>query len=246
MLLTWIIVFSMLGSVGAIAGAALLLVFQEGTRKILLPCLLSYAIGTLLGAAFLGMIPNALQQNTALAISGTVLAGIVIFFVLEKIIIWRHCHDEECEVHGTAGPLILIGDAFHNFVDGFVIAAAFLTSVPLGIVASLAVIAHEIPQEVGDFAILLENGYSRSRALILNLLSSLTTLPGAVIAYFFLGATREAVPFILALSAASFIYIAIADLVPSLHRQAGLKSALRQIILVLAGIGTIAVFRLVH
>jgi zinc and cadmium transporter len=149
--------FSVLGSVGAIAGAALLLFFQEGTRKILLPCLLSYAIGTLLGAAFLGMIPNALEQNTALAISGTVLAGIVIFFVLEKIIIWRHCHEVECEAHGSAGPLILIGDAFHNFVDGFVIAAAFLTSVPLGIAASLAVIAHEIPQEVGDFAILLEN-----------------------------------------------------------------------------------------
>ena len=244
MLLTWIIVFSVLGSVGAIAGAALLLLFRETTRRLLLPCLLSYAIGTLLGAAFLGMIPNALQQNTALAISGTVLAGIVMFFVLEKIVIWRHCHESECEVHGTAGPLILIGDAFHNFVDGFVIAAAFLTSVPMGIVASLAVVAHEIPQEVGDFAILLENGYSRIRALALNLLSSLATLPGAVIAYFFLGAAREAVPFILALSAASFIYIAVADLVPSLHRQIGLKPALMQLFLVLSGIGTIAVFRL--
>jgi len=244
MLLTWIIVFSVLGSVGAIAGAALLLLFRETTRRLLLPCLLSYAIGTLLGAAFLGMIPNALQQNTALAISGTVLAGIVMFFVLEKIVIWRHCHESECEVHGTAGPLILIGDAFHNFVDGFVIAAAFLTSVPMGIVASLAVVAHEIPQEVGDFAILLENGYSRIRALALNLLSSLATLPGAVIAYFFLGAAREAVPFILALSAASFIYIAVADLVPSLHRQIGLKPALTQLFLVLSGIGTIAVFRL--
>jgi zinc and cadmium transporter len=246
MLLTWIIFFSVLGSVGAIAGAALLLLFRESTRKTLLPCLLSYAIGTLLGAAFLGMIPNALQQNTAVAISGTVLAGIVIFFVLEKLIIWRHCHDAECEVHGAAGPLILIGDAFHNFVDGFVIAAAFLTSVPLGIAASLAVIAHEIPQEVGDFAILLENGYSKTRAFVLNLLSSLTTLPGAVIAYFFLGATREAVPFILALSAASFIYIAIADLVPGLHRQTGLKPAITQLALILTGIGTIAAFRLVH
>jgi len=246
MLLTWIIVFSVLGSVGAIAGAALLLVFHDSTRKTLLPCLLSYATGTLLGAAFLGMIPEALQQNTALDISATILAGIVIFFILEKMVIWRHCHTAECEVHGAAGPLILIGDAFHNFVDGFVIAAAFLTSVPLGIAASLAVIAHEIPQEVGDFAILLENGYSKKRALTLNLLSSLSTLPGAVIAYFFLGATREAVPFILALSAASFIYIAIADLVPSLHRQVGLKPALYQLFLVLAGIGTIAIFRLVH
>lgn len=246
MLLGWIIVFSILGSVGAIAGAALLLLFQEGTRKTLLPCLLSYAIGTLLGAAFLGMIPHALQQATPIAISGTVLVGIVLFFVLEKIVIWRHCHDTECEVHSSAGPLILIGDAFHNFVDGFVIAAAFLTSVPLGIAASLAVIAHEIPQEVGDFAILLENGYSRTRALVLNLLSSLATLPGAVIAYFFLGSTREAVPFILALSAASFIYIAVADLVPSLHRQIGLKAALMQFVLILAGIGTIAIFQLMH
>jgi zinc and cadmium transporter len=246
MLLTWIIVFSVLGSVGAIAGAASLLVFRQGTRKTLLPWLLSYATGTLLGAAFLGMIPEALQQNNALDISSTILAGIIIFFILEKMVIWRHCHTSGCEVHGAAGPLILIGDAFHNFVDGFVIAAAFLTSVPLGIAASLAVIAHEIPQEVGDFAILLENGYSRSRALMLNLLSSLATLPGAVIAYFFLGATREAVPFILALSAASFIYIAIADLVPSLHRQVSLKAALIQLLLVIAGIGTIAFFRLAH
>jgi len=246
MLLTWIIVFSVLGSVGAIAGAASLLFFRQATRKNLLPWLLSYATGTLLGAAFLGMIPEALQQNTALDISSTILAGIVIFFILEKMVIWRHCHTSGCEVHGAAGPLILIGDAFHNFVDGFVIAAAFLTSVPLGIAASLAVIAHEIPQEVGDFAILLENGYSRSRAFMLNLLSSLTTLPGAVIAYFYLGVTREAVPFILALSAASFIYIAIADLVPGLHHQVGLKPALIQLFLVIAGIGTIAIFRLAH
>lgn len=246
MLLTWIILFSILGSAGAIAGAALLLLFPEGTRKTLLPCLLSYATGTLLGAAFLGMIPHALQKAVPMQISCTVLAGIVIFFSLEKIVIWRHCHHEKCEVHGAAGPLILIGDAFHNFVDGFVIAAAFLTSIPLGIVASLAVIAHEVPQEVGDFAILLENGYSKTRALTLNMLSSLATLPGAVIAYYFLGATQEAVPYILAISAASFIYIAIADLVPGLHRQTGLKPALKQFILLLAGIGTIALFQFTH
>ena len=246
MLLTWIIVFSILGSVGAIIGAALVLTFPARMRKTLLPGLLSYATGTLLGAAFLGMIPKGVQQATVLSVSSTVLAGIVLFFLLEKMIIWRHCHDVECEAHGTAGPLILIGDAFHNFVDGFVIAAAFLTSIPLGIAASLAVIAHEIPQEVGDFAILLESGYSRMRSLILNMLSSLTTLPGAVIAYYFLGETREAVPYILALSAASFIYIAVADLVPSLHRQVGLKAVLTQFVLILAGIGTIAIFQLAH
>lgn len=246
MLLGWIIAFSILGSVGAIIGAALILLFPERTRKILLPCLLSYATGTLLGAAFLGMIPHGLQQATPIEISGTVLIGIVIFFTLEKLIIWRHCHDPECEVHSAAAPLILVGDAFHNFVDGFVIAAAFLTSVPLGIAASLAVIAHEIPQEVGDFAILLDNGYSKKRALFLNTLSSLSTLPGAMIAYFFLGATQEAVPFILALSAASFIYIAVADLVPVLHQKTGLKATLSQLGLMLAGIATIALFKFVH
>lgn len=246
MLLLLIMVFSILGSVVALAGAALLLLFPERTRRTLLPSLLSYATGTLLGAAFLGMIPTGLQQATAMQVSATVLAGIVLFFTLEKLIIWRHCHVEKCEVHGVAGPLILIGDAFHNFVDGFVIAAAFLTSIPLGIAASLAVIAHEIPQEVGDFAILLENGYSKTRAMAMNLLSSLATLPGAVIAYYFLGATQEAIPFILALSAASFIYIAVADLVPTLHRQVGMMHTFRQIVLLLMGIGTIALFRIAH
>jgi zinc and cadmium transporter len=143
----------------------------------------------------------------------------VLFFVLEKLVLWRHCHDSGCEVHGRAAPLILIGDAFHNFVDGMVIAAAFLTSIPLGVAAALAVIAHEVPQEVGDFAILLDSGYGRMKALILNGLSSATTLPGAVLAYFWLGEMHAAVPYILALSAASFIYIAAADLIPGLHRQ---------------------------
>ncbi|MEJ2346102.1 MAG: ZIP family metal transporter [Gammaproteobacteria bacterium] len=242
-MLTWIIVVSILGSVGAILGAALLLIFPARVRQTLLPSLLSYATGTLLGAAFLGMIPKGMQEASVFAVSSTILAGIIVFFVLEKMVLWRHCHERECEGHGAAGPLILFGDAFHNFVDGFVIAAAFLTGIPLGIAASLAVIAHEVPQEVGDFAILLESGYSRRKALGLNMLSSLSTLPGAVIAYYFLGATAEAVPYILALSAASFIYIAVADLVPSLHRQLGLRSGLRQLVLMLAGIGTIAVFQ---
>ena len=231
-----------MGSIGAIAGAALLLFFPEGIRKVLVPCLVSYAAGTLLGAAFLGMIPAGLKHAPAFAITATVLAGMVLFFVLEKLVLWRHCHDDQCEVHGQAGPLILIGDAFHNFVDGVVIAAAFLTSIPVGIVASLAVIAHEVPQEVGDFAILLDNGYGRAKALMLNTLSATATLPGAVLAYFWLGEMHEAVPYILAISAASFIYIATADLIPGLHRQVSLVASLRQFALLLAGIGTIAIF----
>jgi zinc and cadmium transporter len=241
-MLLWIMAFSVLGSIGAVAGAALLLLFPQGTRKVLVPCLVSYATGTLLGAAFLGMIPAALKQAPAVPVMATVLAGMVLFFVLEKLVLWRHCHDSACEVHGRAAPLILIGDAFHNLVDGVVIAAAFLTSIPLGIAAALAVIAHEIPQEVGDFAVLLDSGYARNKALLLNGLSASATLPGAVLAYFWLGETREAVPYILAISAASFIYIAAADLIPGLHRQTTAAASLRQLALLLAGIATIAFF----
>lgn len=238
-MLLWIIVFSILGSLGAIGCAALFLFFPDGIRKILVPYLVSYATGTLLGAAFLGIIPAGLEEAPADTVMATVLAGIVLFFVLEKLVIWRHCHTTEYEAHGSAAPLILIGDAFHNFVDGVVIATAFLNSIPLGIATALAVIAHEIPQEVGDFAILLDSGYSRAKALLFNSLSSITTLPGALLAYFWLGETRGAVPYILAISAASFIYIATADLIPSLHRQLTPVASLHQLMLLVAGIFTI-------
>jgi len=243
-MLLWVFGFSILGSLGAIAGAALFLAFPSGIRKVIVPCLISYAAGTLLGAAFLGMIPTSLGQASGTSVMATVLAGIVLFFVLEKFVLWRHCHDGDCQVHGHAGPLILIGDAFHNFVDGVVIATAFLSSIPLGIATSLAVVAHEIPQEVGDFAILLDHGYGRAKALLLNSLSASSTLPGAVMAYFWLGEAHQAVPYILALSAASFIYIATADLIPGLHQETALPSSLRQLALLLAGIGTIIVVRL--
>ncbi|KPJ98211.1 MAG: ZIP zinc transporter [Nitrospira bacterium SG8_35_4] len=241
-----ILFFSVLGSIGSVAGAALLLLFPERVRKTLVPCLISYATGTLLGAAFLGMIPHALEYIEPFRILAAVLAGIILFFLLEKLVIWRHCHDGECEVHGAAGLLILVGDAFHNLVDGVVIAAAFLTNTTLGVATALAVIAHEVPQEVGDFAILLDGGYSKQRAFLYNLLSSSTTLPGAVISYFFLKAAQTAVPYILALSAASFIYIAMADLIPELHRRFGIRNTLRQFSLFIAGIGTILIFQLNH
>lgn len=241
------VAFALLGSIGALAGAALLLRFPDAVRIRLLPCLVAYATGTLLGAAFLGMIPKALERVAPLAVSGTVLAGIVLFFLLEKLVLWRHCHDDACAVHGhQGGKLILIGDAFHNFVDGVVIAAAFLISVPVGIATALAVIAHEIPQELGDFAILLASGMNKLRAFTTNLLSSLATLPGVVLGWFWLDEMRGAIPYILALSAASFIYIAVADLVPGLHRRTGPRATLLQISLMLAGIATIAFFRLGH
>jgi zinc and cadmium transporter len=243
-LLLWIIIFSLLGSVGAVCGAALLLLFPEGVRRTLLPSLISYATGTLLGAAFLGMIPHALEHTQASPILATVLVGIIIFFLLEKLVLWHHCHERECEARGSAGPLILFGDAFHNFVDGVVITTAFLVSIPFGITASLAVITHEIPQEIGDFGILLDSGYKKQKAMLYNFLSSATTVPGAIIAYFFLRTTQAAVPYILALSAASFIYIALADLIPTLHRKLAVSEIIKQVSLLLAGVGTILIIKL--
>ena len=245
MVLAWIMGFSLLGSIGSTAGAAAVLLFPDAMRRRIVPCLLSYATGTLLAAAFLGMIPAGLRDADASNVTATVLGGIVLFFVLEKLVIWRHCHADDCEVHGQAAPLILIGDAFHNAIDGVVIAAAFHTSIPLGVAAAVAVIGHEIPQEVGDFAILLEAGYNRRKAFLLNSLSAAATLPAAVAGYFWLEQASGAVPYLLAVAAASFIYIATADLIPSLHHQTAPASSLRQLVLLLGGIGTIVLLRAV-
>jgi len=207
---------------------------------------LSYAVGTLLGAAFLGLLPHALKHGEPKAILGTALSGIVLFFVLEKLVRWRHCHEGRCEAHGAAGPLVLVGDALHNFVDGVVIAAAFVTALPLGVATTLAVVAHELPQELGDFAILIDSGYRPGHALALNTLSSLTTPVGAVLAYVALEQMRAAVPHFLALSAASFIYIAAADLIPGLHRPEARKRGAIQVALIVVGALTIAALETMH
>jgi zinc and cadmium transporter len=235
----WIILFSILGSIGAIITAAAFLLFRKKIQDVLIPCLIAYATGTLLAAALLGLIPHSLEHVSPPMIMSTLLAGIILFFLLEKLVIWRHCHKVDCDVHRAAGSMILIGDAFHNLVDGVIIAAAFLISVPVGIVAGLSVIAHEIPQEVGDFGILLHSGYSKQKALLLNILSGLTTLPAAVLSYFALETVHGIIPYIMAISAASFLYIALVDLSPDLHRKVGISQAIRQLLLMLAGVGTI-------
>jgi zinc and cadmium transporter len=168
----------------------------------------------------------------------TLLAGILLFFVLEKLVLWRHCHTHDCEVHDGSVVPVLVGDAFHNFVDGAVIATAVLTSVPLGVSTAVAVAAHEIPQEVGDFAILLHGGYSRSRALLLNVLSGLSSAVGAVLAWLAFEWLPQLLPYFLALAAASFLYVAMADLIPGLHRGRTDASSMRQILLIAAGVAT--------
>ncbi|MFX0183283.1 MAG: ZIP family metal transporter [Candidatus Hodarchaeota archaeon] len=244
--LLWIISFSLLGSVGAITTAAIFLRVQKKIQEILIPCLIAYASGTLLTVALVGLIPHAFEHTDPRLILGTVLISIILFFLLEKLIIWRHCHEMECETHGTVAPMILIGDAFHNAADGIVIAASFLFSIPIGIAAAISVIAHEIPQEVGDFAILLHAGYSRKKALILNTLSSLSTLPVAIIAYYALEPIHRAIPYAMAISAASFIYISLADLYPELHRRVGLWYEIRQFLMMVLGVGTMVLLLQFH
>jgi len=248
-LILWIVLFSLLGSIGAILIVAAFLLLHEKIQKALVSCLISYATGTLLTAALLGLIPHALRHTTAdnsSTILSAVLAGIILFFILEKLVIWRHCHEVECPVHGAAGPIILVGDAFHNATDGVVIAAAFLTSIPIGIAASISVIAHEIPQEVGDFAILLHVGYAKKKAFVLNVLSGLTTLPAAILAYYALATAHVAIPYVMAISAASFLYIALTDLYPELHREVRFQYAVRQFIMMFIGVGTILLLLQFH
>jgi len=241
MTLAWILVASVAGGTLSAGLAALALTL----RATWIPMLVSFAIGALLGAAFLEIIPHAFEEGEAHQVAFSILGGIFGFFVLEKLLLYRHCHTEHCEVHdahdhGRSGTLIVVGDTVHNFVDGVLIAAAFLQSTELGVVAAVAIIAHEIPQEVGDFLILLHSGYSRARALAMNLVSSAATVVGGVIGYFGLQLVDGLEPILLGVVAASMIYVAVADLVPGLHRRPELRDTAFQALLIALGIGTIA------
>ena len=237
------IALSALGSLGGLLVAASLLLVPERLRLRIVPWLVSYAVGTLLGAALLAILPDVLTVLEPTGALAVLLAGIITFFVLETLVVWRHCHTDECAVHTAAVPLVLIGDAFHNFVDGAIVGASAMTSVPLGVSSALAVAAHEIPQELGDFAILLHAGYSRGRALALNLLSGASAVVGATVAALAFKTVPWLAPYFLAFTAASFLYVAMADLMPDLHRRTSGGASLRQIFLVIAGILTIAVLR---
>jgi zinc and cadmium transporter len=227
---------SLLGGLGGLLVASGVLLINDATRARLVPWLVSYAVGALLGVSTLAILPSALEQLPAPRVLATLLLGILLFFVLEKLVLWRHCHTHDCEVHDGAVLPVLVGDAFHNFVDGAVIAAAVLTSVPLGVSTALAVAAHEIPQEVGDVAILLHAGYSRRKALLLNVLSAGASGLGAIAACISFDLVPRMLPYVLALAAASFLYVAMADLIPGLHRGRTDASSLRQILLIGAGI----------
>jgi zinc and cadmium transporter len=233
---------SILGGLGGLLIAASVLLFSDGFRSKIVPWLVSYAVGALLGVAMLDILPASMEERLpASNVFATLLGGILSFFVLEKLVLWRHCHIHDCEVHDGSVVPVLVGDTFHNFVDGAVIAATVMTSVPLGVSAALAVAAHEVPQEVGDFAILLHFGYSRSRALLLNGLSALASAAGATAAFLAFESIPRLVPYVLVIAASSFLYVAMADLIPGLHRGRTDAGSLRQVVLIAAGIVTMLI-----
>lgn len=247
--LLWIVAASFAGGALSVLCAAVFALNGHAQRY--LGAMVSYAIGALLGAVFLDILPEAIQLTPNVpALFGTVLFGILLFFVLEKLVLWRHCHHEHCEAHelsntehnhdhGRSGMMIMLGDTLHNFVDGVIIAAAFLTDMHLGMVTALAIIAHEIPQEVGDFAILLHSGYGKAKAFQLNLISSFASVAGGVLGYFILQTMQSWVPSLLALAAASMIYVAVADLIPGLHKRAQLRDTAQQVGLIVLGVATV-------
>ena len=232
---------SILGSLGGVIVASSFLLLGEKLRVRLVPWLISYAVGTLVGVALVALVPEALGELPARPAMLTMAAGILTFFVLEKAVIWRHCHDDEtCHVHNTAASLVIVGDAFHTFVDGAVIAAAVVTSIPLGLTTALAVAAHEIPQEVGDVAILLRAGYSRARAFTLNVMAGIGGILGAGAMVLASNLVPQALPYVHAFAAGNFLYVAMSDLIPDLHRGNSV-GGVRQVLLIAAGIVTIAV-----
>jgi zinc and cadmium transporter len=244
--LAWIIAATLLGAILGVLAAALAPRVRPGQ----VPILISYAIGTLLGTVFLEVLPHALERSAnAAAVTGTVLAGILLFFILEKLMLWRHRHDASLgghradgqPTHGRIATMVIVGDTFRNFVDGIIIAGAFSVSVPLGVVTALALIAHEIPQQIGDFLVVLRSGYSRQSALRFSLLSGAVMMLGGVIGYYGLQAVPAGVPLLLSIAAGSMLYVSVADLIPGLVRRHELSATVQQVLLIVAGVATIVV-----
>ncbi len=217
LILAYILVFTLIGSVFSLIGGIFLLWNKNITEKIS-HLLISFAAGTLLGTAFFDLMPEAIAQSEPSLVFLFTLIGFLAFFVMERFIHWMHHHHSEID-HKPTVQLIMIGDSIHNFIDGVAIAATFLVSVPLGIVTALAVGTHEIPQEIGDFAVMLKRGIKPTKVLLFNLFSSATAVLGALAMFIFRDSLGAFLPIFLALTAGFFIYISSADLIPEIHEK---------------------------
>jgi zinc and cadmium transporter len=247
-LLLWIILATLVDGLVAFIG-----VFSLGLNakafKWLLIMFVAFSAGALLAGAFFHIIPEALASLPAMSVSFFILLGLVVFFLIERVLHWHHCHDENCDEHAIAEKpfsfLVLIGDGIHNFVDGIIISAAFIITVPFGIITTIVIIAHEIPQELGDFAVLVHGGFKKSKALMYNFLSQLTCVIGGILGFFFASIIHGAIPYILSFAAGGFIYIAASDLMPELHKEPKLDKAFFSFLFFLLGMGVMLVFKLI-
>lgn len=237
-----------LASVGVISLVSLVGIFTLGFNQERLGRTLfyfvSFSAGALLGDVFLHILPEIMQGDSAGAVGAYVLLGIVAFFILERALVWHHSHGEHSEEVHAMVYLTTVGDALHNFLDGIAIAAGFLVSIPVGIATATAVVFHEIPQEIGQYAILLHGGWSRAKALCYNFLSALAAVAGALAVLLFFQNTEHVPAILLGFSAASFIYIALSDLVPELHKESNERRSFLQLLWLLAGIGVMALLLL--
>jgi zinc and cadmium transporter len=232
--LIWILGATVIVSLIALIGI-LTISFSKSLFKDILVILVGLSAGTLIGGAFLHLIPEALESSESNFVFVLVLAGFSIFFLMEKVLKWHHCHEGECHVH-TFTYMSLLGDAVHNFLDGMIIAASFLVNIPFGIVTTIAIIAHEVPQEMGDFAILMLGGFSKAKALIYNFLIGMTSILGALIGFFLSGLVENLTSILIPLAAGTFIYIAASDLIPELHKELKVKKSIASFALFIGGI----------
>ena len=233
-MLIWILLSTIIISLLAFVGILTLALKEKLLNKII-HSLIALSIGALLGGAFIHLIPEAVEELDNENVFLYILGGFILFLLIEKILQWRHCHDDKCEIHSFT-YMNLLGDGVHNLVDGLIIAAAFMVDIKVGLITCLAIALHEIPQEMGDFAVLIHGGFKKKKALLLNFFSALTVVIGGVIGYFFLDYIENSIPFIITIAAGGFIYIAASDLIPEMKKEISRKKSVINFFIVVLGI----------
>ena len=239
-----IIAATILISLIAFVGIVTLAIKGKLLQKLLL-VLVALSAGALMGGAFLHLIPESVEMFQTFNIFAFVLLGFIIFFLIEKVLHWRHCHEGKCPIH-TFAYMNLVGDGVHNFVDGLIIAASFVADIHLGIITTIAVALHEIPQELGDFGVLVYGGFKKTRALLMNFATAVTAIFGGIVGFFLTGITQSTVAFLLPFTAGGFIYIAGSDLIPELHKECKINKSLTQLLFLLLGIFIMFIFLFIN
>jgi zinc and cadmium transporter len=232
--LAYIIFATFIVSLISFVGVVSLAVKDKILNKILL-VLIGLSAGALMGGALLHLLPEAVEENSELEVYVLVLVGFILFFLIEKVLHWRHCHKGQCDVH-TFHYMNLVGDSVHNFIDGLIMAASYVVSLPLGITTTIAIATHEIPQEIGDFAVLLYGGFSKKKAILLNFVVALTAVMGGIVGFFISSLVENIVIYILPFAAGGFIYIAATDLVPEIRKELDMKKYMATLLVFICGI----------